>query len=94
MRAHPPGSGNHTWTRARGFPPDAARPPAGRAGRGAGWRETAWGCGPSPDFRRTAAGAGAQPTIGATIRAKLLRARFSRLFTVPRFVSVISAISS
>jgi len=35
-----------------------------------------------------------QSTMGATIRAKLFRARFSRLFTVPRLVSVISAISS
>ena len=35
-----------------------------------------------------------QSTMGATMRAKLFRARFRRLFTVPRFVSVISAISS
>lgn len=35
-----------------------------------------------------------QATMGAMMRAKLFRARLSRLFTVPRFVSVISAISS
>jgi hypothetical protein len=35
-----------------------------------------------------------QSIMGAMMRAKLFRARFSRLFTVPRLVSVISAISS
>ncbi len=33
-------------------------------------------------------------TMGAMIRAKWLRARLSRLFTVPRLQPVISAISS
>lgn len=61
---------------------------------GGGGREAAWGCGSSPGCRRTAAGTGAQPIMGATIRAKLFLARLSRLFTVPRFVSVIRAISS
>ncbi len=35
-----------------------------------------------------------QSTMGAMIWAKLFRARFSRLFTVPRLHPVISAISS
>ena len=35
-----------------------------------------------------------QSSVGAITRAKLLRARFRRLFTVPRLHPVISAISS
>ena len=52
--------------------------------------------GPATPAHRRAPGAqpGTQSIIGATIWAKLFRARFRRLFTVPRFVFEISAISS
>ena len=48
---------------------------------------------PAGDLPR-AGGAARYFTIGAMIRANWLRARLSRLFTVPRLHPVISAISS
>lgn len=71
------------------LPPDHEKPPAGTESDGGQPGEgRTWGRRP-PGL----SGSG-QSTMGAMIRAKLFRARFSRLFTVPRFVSVISAISS
>lgn len=73
-----------TVVSATGFPPKAAAPDAtGTAGAGAG--SSAGGA---------VSRANPHSIMGATMRAKLLRARFSRLLTVPRLHSVISAISS
>lgn len=44
--------------------------------------------------RRPKLARGRYSIMGAMIRAKLFRARFRRLFTVPRLQPVISAISS
>lgn len=60
--------------------PETSRGPGGRT--------------PATPTRISADGPGGQSTMGAMIWAKLFRARFSRLLTVPRLQPVISAISS